>query len=291
MTSDDVGSTRVLVTGANGRLGQRVVAALRAKTAYDVVAVGGTHASIEGSGAGVDLADFDDVERMVYEVRPDAIVHLGGVVGVRCDENPAAAERINVQGTRVLAQALALRTGSRFIFASTAAVYGDTTSGAIPESAASNPSSAYGRQKLHAERLLAEMAESSEGALTVVALRIFNVFGPGFDASLVERLRLSTPSRPVELRAIDEFVRDYVHVDDVVDAITRALSVELAESTMVVNVGSGIGITSRKLAESLSRLSPVYYSEKPGRPSSSVADIRHARDLLGFDPRSSGAPT
>lgn len=288
MTSDDVGPTRVLVTGANGRLGRRLVDALRENPEYEVVAVGGTTASIEKSVSRIDLAALDEVSRVVRDVRPQAIVHLGGVVGSRCDEEPAIAERVNVESTRVLAEALARRPGSRFIFASTAAVYGDAAPGAILETAAGAPSSLYGRQKLSAEQALAEVAEKSEGALTVVALRIFNVFGPGFDASLVERLRSSTPSRPVELRAIDDFVRDYVHVDDVVDAITRALSVELTASISIINVGSGIGVTSRQLADSLSRVSPVFYSEKTGRPSSSVADIRSARRLLGFRPRSSG---
>jgi UDP-glucose 4-epimerase len=290
MTPDDVGPARVLVTGANGRLGRRLVAALQEKPEYEVVAVGGTSASADQPCSRIDLADFDDLDRVVQDVRPDAIVHLAGIVGARCDDDPAAAERVNVQGTRILAQALARRSKTRFIFASTAAVYGDAVSGPLSESAADAPSSVYGRQKLRAEHVLAGVADASAGALTVVALRIFNVFGPGFDASLVERLRLSTPSRPVELRAIDEFVRDYVHVDDVVDAIARALSVELTAAISVINVGSGVGVTSRQLVESLSRVSPVYYSEEPGRPSSSVADIRRARALLGFDPRTSVSP-
>lgn len=291
MTAGRPTPTRVLVTGAGGRLGRRLVAALRLKPEYDVVAVGGTAESGSGVLPRVDLADADLVRRMVDDARPDAIVHLGAAVGARCDEDPELAARINVDGTGVLARSLASRGQTRFVFASTAAVYGDGFSGPVAESAVTAPPSSYGRQKLRAEELLALTARESDASFTSVALRIFNVFGPGFDASLVERLRQSTPDRPVELRAMDEFVRDYVHVDDVVDAIVLSLSVDLGMPHATVNIGSGIGLTSRQLVQNLSRVSPVYYSATPGRPSSSVADIGRARRLLGFDPRSSGAVT
>jgi UDP-glucose 4-epimerase len=287
MIPDGARPTRVMVTGASGRVGRRVVDVLGRTPDYDVVAVGGMSAATARTGMGVDLGDFRKVREMITAVRPDAIVHLGAVVGARCDEDPVSAERINVDGTGVLAEAFARHGGSRFVFASTAAVYGDVLTGAISESAECAPANAYGRQKLQAEQRLAETAVASSGTLTAVALRIFNVFGPGFPASLVERLRQSTAAHPVELRAMDEFVRDYVHVDDVVDAVALALSAELGTPATAVNIGSGIGLSSRQLVERLSRVSPVFYAAKQGRPSSSVADIGRARLLLGFEPRSS----
>jgi UDP-glucose 4-epimerase len=228
---------------------------------------------------------------MVAEARPDAIVHLGAAVGARCDEDPAMTERINVDGTEALAASLAELHGSRFIFASTAAVYGDASTGGIAESASTSPSSRYGRQKLRAEERLAHVAETTHGLPAVVILRIFNVFGEGFDASLVERLRRSTAMQPVELRGMDDFVRDYVHVDDVVDAITLSLSAELGTPATVLNIGSGVGLSTRQLVARLAGAAPVFYTATPGRPSSSVADISRARQLLGFDPRASTALT
>jgi UDP-glucose 4-epimerase len=285
MTHTAVTPTRVLVTGANGRLGRRLVGALRAMPAYDVWAGGRSSGAVTANGVRLDLADPDDIRRVVADVDPRVIVHLGAVVGARCDDDPEHAERVNVAGTGALAETLAGHQGARIVFASTAAVYGGDAAGAIPESAASAPSSLYGRQKQRAEELLERVAETSAGALTAVALRIFNVFGPGFDSSLVERLRQSSPALPVELWAIDEFVRDYVHVDDVVDAIVRSMSAELQLPFTAVNIGSGVGISSRQLVSSLSAASPVFYDAKPGRPSSSVANIRRAGELLGFEPR------
>lgn len=285
MTDQAVTPTRVLVTGANGRLGRRLVGALRRMPAYDVRAVCGTSEAATANGGRLDLSEPDDIRRVMTDADPHVIVHLGASVGARCDDDPAQAERVNVIGTGVLAETLAGRDGARMIFASTAAVYGRDSAGTIPESAVGAPSSLYGRQKLRAEELLERTAVASGGALTAVALRIFNVFGPGFDSSLVERLRRSSPALPVELWAMDEFVRDYVHVDDVVDAIILSMSAELQLPFTAINIGSGVGLSSRQLVRSLSAASPVFYAAKTGRPSSSVANIRSARELLGFEPR------
>jgi nucleoside-diphosphate-sugar epimerase len=76
-----------------------------------------------------------------------------------------------------------------------------------------------------------------------------------------------------------------VHVNDVVDAIILAMSAELQLPSTAINIGSGVGLSSRQLVTSLSRASPVSFEAKHGRPSSSVANIERARQLLGYEPR------
>lgn len=263
----------IVVTGASGRIG-RVVAARLATDGWTVV-------PLESVTGRVDVRDADAVLEVVRRARPEAIVHLAG-------RTPPAASDDLLEGAERAARAVtraAELSGARVVAASSAAVYGRRATGPMRESDESRPSGDYGMGKVVAERVGAEFADRS--GLPHASLRIFNVVGPDFDGSLPTRLLRSTAQQPVTLRSLDGFVRDYVHVDDVADAISRVLRAQPPGAT-TWNVGSGVPTSNRALLAALRprEVHVVAAADAPeDEPDVSWADISRARAELGFAPR------
>lgn len=263
--------SRLLVTGASGRLGRVVVE--RAGD-HDVVTVGPFGAATDET---VDLGDESAVGALVARTRPDVILHLGAVTP--SSPRAVAGFALNAISTGALAAAAERAGVRRLVLASTAAVYGDAETTPRRESDEVAPGSAYAQSKLEAERVLERSDRET------VALRIFNVYGPGFDDSLVTRLSAETFAEPVRLRSLDEFIRDYIHVDDVADHLLAAVDATLDARHVVVNVGTGVGVSNRDLLDAASRRREIPVEFVEGPPSVSVADVTRARALLGVTAR------
>lgn len=229
------------------------------------------------------MADFNGVKTIIRSVKPDAIIHLAGVSGPACDEDPELSLAVNVTATKVLCDAAAAVGTSRVVFASTAAVYGDQRPYTVSEVDAVDLRSNYARMKFQAEEALRKTANSA--AFSSIALRIFNLYGPNFTNSLVHRLLASTPTNPTRLQGFDTFVRDYVHADDVAQAILLALELpQNGGGHMTFNIGSGAPTTNRQLVRLLGARGLVHYELGEAVDSFSCADINLARDILGYAP-------
>ncbi|MGQ0844942.1 MAG: NAD-dependent epimerase/dehydratase family protein [Sporichthyaceae bacterium] len=280
---------RILVTGAAGRIGARVVEQL-ARECVEVVAVD-SRPLAPRPGVRVlsaDLrADPSALERLVGAVHPTAIVHLAGLAGGGCEHRAEEAWDRNVRFTADLALAAAAHGVERFVFSSTSAVYDQKTLAPTKEEENVAPGSVYGRTKLAAEETLTRVAPTSDTAFTT--LRIFNVYGPGMDASLCERLTRSIPAQPVPLTGWHNFYRDYLHADEVARALVVATGVPgVAGTHEIANVGSGVARSTADLVAELESRGLRLAYVRPGgedRPSYSWADISRAADLLGFVPR------
>lgn len=274
-------SRTVLVTGAAGRLGRLVVAALARENGTRVIPVARERGELDGTPVvAVDLADHDAVRGLIEEHRPDVVLHLGAVAGHTAEADPLAAIAVNTGATRALAAALAQHPDRRLVLASTAAVYGDAEPAPRTEQSPPAGSSVYARTKANAEQAMAEHPVAS------VALRIANVYGPDFPDSLIARLLRSTPAEPVPMRAPDHFVRDYVHADDVVTALLAASRADLPDQHTVLNIGTGVGTSTRQLAALVEQHHPIHVTEVGGPPTYSVLASDRAREVLGFQPRS-----
>lgn len=261
----------ILVTGGAGALGRVLVARLRGE-GRDVVV-----ASRTGDGRSLDVTDADAVDRLVAELRPATVIHLASALpGADADE----FERVNVGGTAAVAAACA-RYGARLVFASSAAVYGVGNTSAAHEDDAVAPANPYGVSKVRAEDALDGFGDE----LSALSLRIFNVTGDGFPNALPSRLLRSRPDEPVALRNPDGFVRDYVHVSDVVEACVAATDAWVGPGHLRVNVGSGQPTSSRRLVELVQRIRPVHVRDEPGPDDRVWADLTRAREVLGSDPR------
>lgn len=272
---------RILVTGAAGRLGGAVISRLADGPDVEVIrVVSSRSAGTPNSVVALDLADQTAAARLIDETRPDSVIHLAAINGVECEIDPRRTHAVNVEATRALADASA-RTGvRRFIFASSAAVYGSDYHRPIREDDALLGASRYARSKVAAETALAESA----GAMSTVALRVFNLYGPAFDHSLITRLQNSRKEEPVVLRGLDGFVRDYVHVVDVVQAVTASLDLDLPRGHSTFNIGSGHMLSNREVVETLKRDHALHFVVGDEQPSWSGADISRARQTLNYHP-------
>lgn len=272
---------KILLTGASGPLGRALSSVLRGE--HDLVRlIGPARTSSEASEYPVDIADSDALARIVERERPEAVVHLAAITGAAAASDHHRAHLVNVEATRTLAASAARSGVRRLVFASSAAIYGDNYGRPVSEEDQPAPRSLYARTKLEAEEALDEVA-ASEG-LSSLALRIFNLYGPGFDSSLIQRVRNRQVKERLTLASLDDFVRDYVEVADVVALIESALRLN-AVASGVVNVGSGVPTSNRRIVELFRLRRGEDFEVVRGAPSYSVADISRARRMFAFSPR------
>lgn len=290
---------RALVTGGAGFIGSRLTARL-VEAGYEVTVLDnffrGSAASL-GPVAGAvrvlegDVRDRDAVRRVVASTRPDAVYHLAALHYLpHCFRHPEETRAVNVDGTVHLLSALACGGTEAFVLASSAAVYAPS---ACPhgEDDALAPIDVYGGSKLEAERLL--QAGWGRVAARSFALRFFNVYGPGETNPHVVPEIIGQVRRGVgrlELGRLDT-LRDYVFVDDVVDALVRCLRPEAGAGFQPLNVGTGTGTSVadlvRTVADLLGRdleaVSTRGRLRAVDRPVL-VADTSRARRALGWRP-------
>lgn len=255
-------ASTALVTGGRGRLGGLVVAALRASgirtLSLSQSATGGRPDEVA-----VDLGDTDAVLASVGDAPIDLVVHLAARVH---------GEELAEQNRRMdasIAEVVRRRRPRAVVFASTGAVYGDGSPDARTEDSPLLGTSPYALSKRESEDALHTLAEQIPG-LSVTILRIFNIAGPDFPDSLVQRLLRATADAPATLLHPDGFVRDYIHQSDVVTAVQRASEVH-EPGCRVLNVGAGAPVSTRRLVESLG-IDDDAWVEVPGSDTVSWAD-------------------
>ncbi len=234
---------RVLVTGSAGFIGAHTVRELE-RHGHDVR---GLDLKAAAAKDRVDLSVGAAVSRAVQAFRPACVVHLGALASVPgCEDDPEACVRVNVLGTWNVAKA-ASREGARVVFASTAAVYGDGAPLPTPVSTPARPTNLYGISKLSGEKIVETYVRDS------VALRLFNVYGPGCDRSyvipdLIRRLRKGP--KEIVMQGTGRETRDFVYVGDVVDALTLSVTRPIHGA---YNVGSGVRTRISEVARALVR--------------------------------------
>ena len=290
---------KVLVTGANGFVGRRLVDRLLAggHTVVAAVGPGATTTAPHVTTVSLDLASDLSV-RAAVAADVDAVIHLAAIALTRAaDRDPAQAWAVNAEGTGKLVAALAARGGKlpRFILASTADVYAWQTR-PIKEEDCVQPSTAYSASKLGAE--LAVRLGCATADLEVIIARPFPHSGPGQEESfwIPARARLLREAKHHGWAAVPvgdlTAVRDYLHVDDVVDAY--ALLLERGRPGEVYNVASGHPVTLDAMhtrLEQLVGISPkrevdASQVRREARPYL-VGDASKLRAATGWTPRRS----
>jgi UDP-glucose 4-epimerase len=229
-----------------------------------------------------------DVERVMIGVR--AVAHLAADSINKSIAETAASVAVNVIGSDNVFRVAAAHH-ARVVYASSASVYGEPESLPMRETDPPRPQTPYCITKLACEQLLGFYGRRH--GLPWIALRFFNVFGPGqntdayYTSVVLTFVRRILDGEPPVIDGRGEQSMDFVHVDDVARAVVAALDSDV--SGAVVNVGTGESTSVARLAEILlaelrSDLTPVF-RPRDVLVSRREADITRARTLLGWTPR------
>lgn len=281
----------VLVTGGAGFIGKHLATALTESSDVTVLDSGfPPQNSLPDDLRKVeaDIRDADTVSAAVANA--DVVFHHAGLVSVDASINdPKQSHTINSTGTLNVLEA-ARHHDARVIIASSAAIYGHPEETPISESHPLQPTSPYGLDKLTADHY-ARLYNDLYG-LETVALRYFNVYGPdrsgGEYAGVIEIfLDQARSGGPITVNGDGKQTRDFVHVDDVVQA--NLLAAETDAVGEAFNVGTGESISILELA-TLIRASVddsveiVHSDRREGDIRHSCADITRVREQLGYEP-------
>ncbi|MPZ97795.1 MAG: NAD-dependent epimerase/dehydratase family protein [Dehalococcoidia bacterium] len=287
---------RVLVTGASGFVGGHLARRLAA-AGYEVTSIDQAPPRTP-LGEGVrtieqDIRDADALRRSVLDVRPALVFHLAAQASVAVSmREPALDVETNVTATIHLAQAAAEAGARRFVFASTGgAMYGAPPPEALPagEGTPVEPLSIYGVSKAAAEQYLHVV--SVQTGMEVAVLRPANIYGPAQDphgeagvvAIFAQRM---LRGEPVTIFGDGSQTRDYVYVDDTVEAFLRAA--DAAEPRAAV-VGTGEETSTRRIFDLLASITgyeapAVVAPERPGDIARISLSPRPALEAWGWRP-------
>jgi len=295
---------RVLVTGGAGFIGSHLVDGLMSE-GFDVVVLDDLSSgrrenlSVHFGKSNFCLVEGDvrnkaDAKKALDGV--DVVFHLAAIASIDLSvENPLLVNEVNVGGTlNVLRESLKAGV-RRFVYASSCVVYGESVNLPINEEHPTKPTSPYGVSKLAAEHYCRVFYEVC--GLETVCLRFFNVYGSrqvigpysGVIMKFIDKLKHG--KNPI-IYGDGEQTRDFVFVEDVVDACLRAIRCRNCVGEMI-NVGSGVETTVNRLADVLIELfgardvKPVYAKPKAGDIRRSYADLSKTEILLGYKPKTS----
>ncbi len=285
---------KVLVTGGAGFVGSWVVEKLLAE-GDEVLLIDdfstGDRRNLEHlmDNTNLSILDGDIRDRAMVDQaagEADATVHLAAVPGVgEAADNPGYACAVNVMGTLNLLDAARWNSHCRFVYASSVSVYGEPQVLPVREDSPGQPLSVYGASKLAGEAFVHSFRTTY--GLSTIALRFSNVYGPRQRAKqggVVQRFfEGSARRRAIEVTGDGRQTRDFVYVEDVADAINKALR---SDATGAYNIGTGKATSVNDLASLFSRLKPglkvVSVKERPGDVRFSRVSTTKAAKVLGW---------
>jgi UDP-glucose 4-epimerase len=266
-----------LVTGAAGfigskvaerliRLGHKVVTVDNLSTGYSSAIPEGV-IFIEGN-----LHDIEVIKKLT-EFTFDTIYHIAGQSsGEISFDDPVYDLQTNTQSTLLLLKYCLSIKCRKFIYASTMSVYGDQETLPVSEMALTYPKSLYGVGKLASEHYLRIYAQYG---IATCALRLFNVYGPGQNLANMRQgmvsifLAQALRDRAIHVKGAADRFRDFVYIDDVVDAFLSIEDYIQVGEYSCFNVCSGIKTTVGELVDSIGKLfeypvSVTYQGATPG---------------------------
>lgn len=303
----------VLVTGGAGYIGSHAVKIL-IERGHDVVVVDNLsrgHREAVHADACFHNVDIADVDRMTDILRGHdvsdvmhfaAFSYVGESVSV-----PLNYYENNTGATTKLLKAMDAAAVKRIVFSSTCASYGEPDYLPIVESTQQQPINPYGWSKLFVERILRDK-QRSDADFGFTALRYFNVAGSALDGSIGEDHHPETHIIPLVLQtalglrdSITVFgtdyptpdgtcIRDYIHVEDLIEAHILAMETQRAGHARFFNLGIGKGYSVRDIIESAKRVTGLeinveYGERRPGDPPELFANADFIRRELGWAPK------
>ena len=301
----------VLVTGGAGYIGSVVAAELlkagRRVLVYDDLSRGHRRAIPKGAELIVaDIADRAALDRLFKTHPVDAVMHFAALIEAGASmKNPAAFFRNNTANALTLLEAMLTHGVKKFVFSSTAALFGNPDRAPIEEDDPLRPTNVYGESKLMVERMLAWL--NVVHGLRYASLRYFNAAG-AVSSDQGEDHRPESHLIPLVLKVamgqtdhVNVFgadyptpdgtcVRDYIHVLDLASAHLLALDALERHDRLIYNLGNGQGFSVREVIEVARKVTgrPITVVEsprRPGDPAILIASAARIRRELNWLPR------
>jgi UDP-glucose 4-epimerase len=291
---------KVLITGGAGFIGHHLALHL-SSLGYEVLCLDNLSRSspevvktLRSSNIDLivaDVLDINSLELIMSRFKPEVVIHTAALVSVEESvRKPEDYLRCNVLGTLNTVRVSTNYGVSRFIYLSSAAVYGDPIKLPVSEEHPLNPKSPYGLSKLIGEEVV-KLYHRMYG-LEYVILRLFNVYGPRqslnpYSGVIIKFIDRVCKGLPPVIYGDGTQTRDFIHVLDVCRATQLSISTENVNE--VYNIGSGKPLSINELANLIIRISklelrPTYEPSRPSDIRHSYADISKAVKYLGFKP-------
>ena len=299
---------RVLVCGGTGYIGSNMTAMLAAAglepIVFDNLSTG--HRSAVGSAEFVqgDLADYELLVKTLKKHKIEAVMHFAAFIEVgESVQVPLKYYHNNVSCTQNLLSAMEAVGVDKFVFSSTAAIYGMPKKLPVTEDSPKQPINPYGETKWAVERMC--HYQSQTGKLRYASLRYFNACGAGGNGSLGEDHRPESHLIPrviqtamgkrseIQIYGTDyptpdgTCIRDYIHIEDLCRAHLLALNKLEQSRELVYNLGNGEGYSVKEVIETIKKVSGkdfkvVTADRRPGDPPILTSDATKARTELGW---------
>ena len=302
----------MLVTGGAGYIGSHTVRALHeaneSVVVVDNLSTGFSAFIPEGVPLFIgDAGDENLVEGVIEQHGVEAIIHFAGsIVAPESIRDPLLYYRNNTMTTQSLLKAAVKRGVNRFIFSSTAAVYGEPDQVPVPEHARTRPLSPYGSSKLMTEIMLHDVANAH--GMNYGVLRYFNVAGADPLARIglatvgaTHLLKIAVEAATGQRAKVDVYgtdyptpdgscIRDFIHVTDLAEAHRAALTyLRGGGASVTLNCGYGHGYSVLETIDAVRRVSGSHFAvshapRRPGDVMTMVADASRIRATLDWTP-------
>lgn len=304
---------KILLTGGAGYIGSHVLNLL-GQAGHDIVVVDnlstGRNASLlYGRHEEFSLEDVARLEELLKKEKFEACLHfVGSIIVPESVEKPLKYYQNNTTNSLNLIELCVKYNVNRFIFSSTAALYGDSAPGGIcTEETQVNPINPYGRSKMMTEFMLEDTAKATD--LNYVALRYFNVAGANVDLKIgqcspnsTHLIKIASECAAGKREKMAIFgtdyetkdgtcVRDYIHVDDLAAAHVDALKfLERDSESVVLNCGYGHGYTVKEVIETVKKVTGVDFpveieGRRAGDAGTLISRADKIREVLGWTPK------
>lgn len=283
---------KILITGANGLLGQKLIELLGHDPAKLVLATGQgpcriLHLSDNCRYQTLDISQMEEVQKVVNEFQPQAVIHAAALTNVdECELNPEKCQLLNVTATNFVLRA-SETVNALFVHLSTDFIF-DGDHGPYDEEAVPNPISIYGHSKLEAEKLV----QKAKCPWAIVRTILVYGIAPGLSRNNIVLWVKSSLEQGKTIQVVDDQFRTPTLAEDLADGCIRIVN---HKATGIFNIGGKELLTPYAMAQAtahyfhldsslIQKASAATFSQPAKRPPRTGLVIDKAKEILGYDP-------